>query len=195
MRSRLSWLEVATLCGAIAPFLPFVEFFRELSLVDCMIERVPPDATILLVPPAFLPVFVMAWAWWRRRSSNVPPTLPVVARAFAAAAMISSIAGTVSMQGLLSEYSDLGWAAAFFLPIAANLGLWWWNHRRQLPADVTTEMLILGTYVATTLPWTLVFLEEGALIGAWLIAAVGVAYFAAIVIRLRETQRPDIPLR
>jgi len=71
--------------------------------------------------------------------------------------MISSIAGTVSMQGLLSEYSDLGWAAAFFLPIAANLGLWWWNHRRQLPSDATTEDADPCTYVATTLPWTLVF--------------------------------------
>jgi hypothetical protein len=195
MRRRPHWLELATLLGAIAPFLPFVEFFRELSLVDCLIERVPPDASIMLVPPAFLPMFVMAWAWWRRRSSNAPPTLPVVARLFAVAAMISSIAGTVGMQGLLSEFSDLGWAAAFFLPIAANLGLWWWNHRRQLPADTTTEMLLLGTYVATTLPWALVFLAEGALIGAWLIAVVSVAYLAAIVMGLGETHRLDIPLR
>jgi len=195
MRSRVGWLDVATLFGAIAPFVPFVDFFRELSLVDCLIERVLPDAAILLVPPAFLPMFMMAWAWWRRRSSNAPPTLPVVARLLAVAAMISSIAGTVSMQGSLSEYSDLGWAAAFFLPIAANLGLWWWNHRRHLPADATTEMLLLGTYVTTTLPWTLLFLETGALIGAWLIAAVGFAYLAAIVMRLSETHRPEIPLR
>jgi hypothetical protein len=119
----------------------------------------------------------------------------MVARLFAIAAMLASVAGTVEMQGLLEEFSHPGSTVFFFLPIVANLGLWWRNHRRQLPADVTAELLLLGTYVATTLPWTLAFLREGALIGAWLIAAVGVAYFAAIVMRLRETYPADIPLR
>ena len=196
MRSRVGWLEIVTLAGAIAPFLPYVYFFGAISLVDWLIYYPQWDLSRLLVPPAFLPVFILVWLW-RRRHSSIPVTAtwPTVARLLAIAAMVCSMAGTFGMQGLLSEFSDPGWAAAFFLPIAANLGLWWRNHRRQLPADVTAELLLLGTYVATTLPWTLAFLREGVLIGAWLIAAVGVAYFAAIVIRLRETQRPDIPLR
>ena len=195
MTSRVGWLEAATALGAIAPFLPFVEFFRDLSLVDCLIERIPPDATILLVPPAFLPIFILVWMWRRRAVVPAAPTWPVVTRLFAIAAMLASVAGTVEMQGLLEEFSNPGSTVFFLLPIIANLGLWWRNHRQQLPADVTAELLLLGTYVATTLPWTLAFLREGALIGAWLIAGVGVAYLAAIVMRLREAYPADIPLR
>ena len=100
--------------------------------------------------------------------------------------MVCSTAGTLGMQRLLGEFSALGWSAAFFLPNVANLGLWWHNHRRRMPVDATADMLLLGTYVATTLPWTLVFLREGALVGAWLIAGVGVAYIVAILTRLRS---------
>ena len=110
----------------------------------------------------------------------------MVTRLLAIAAMACSAVGTFGMQGLLSEFSALGWTAAFVLPIVANLGLWWRNHRRQLPLNNTAEMLLLGTYVATTLPWTLVFLEEGARYGAWMIAGVGVAYVVATVMRLRD---------
>jgi hypothetical protein len=196
MRNRGRWLEVATLLGAIAPFLPFIEFFGDLSLVDCLLDGIPPDAAVLLVPPAFLPVFILVWLWRCRRSS-VPttPTWPVVTRLLAVAAMLTSAVGTLGMQGAASEFSGLGLTAAFFLPMLVNLGLWWRNHRRQLPLDAASEVLLLGTYSSTTLPWTLAFLAEGAMIGAWLIAAVGVAYLATIVMRLRgarmiETSSP-----
>jgi hypothetical protein len=186
MTSRSRWLGIVTLLGAVAPFLPFIEFFRDLSLLDCLIKRVPPDSTILLVPPAFLPVFILLWLW-RRQGFSVPttPTWPRLTRLIAVSAMVSSVLGTLGMQGAASELSDLGWTAAFFLPIVANLGLWWRNHRRQLPVDATFEVLLLGTYVATTLPWTIFFLSEGALIGAWLIAGVGIAYMVTIIVNLR----------
>ena len=187
MRSRGRWLEVATLLGAIAPFLPYAEFFGDFSVVDLLMRAPPSDPSRLLVPPAFLPVFILVWLW-RRRHSSAPttPTWPVVTRLLAIAAMACSAVGTFGMQGLLSEFSALGWTAAFVLPIVANLGLWWRNHRRQLPLNGTSEMLLLGTYGATTLPWTLVFLEEGARYGAWMIAGVGVAYVVATVMRLRD---------
>ena len=196
MRSRGRWLEVATLLGVIAPFLPFEWFFRVFSVVDYVTDVGPLDASHLLVPPAFLPVFILLWLW-RRRSASDPTTStwPVVTRLLAVTAMISSAVGTLGMQRAASEFSDLGWTAAFFLPIVANLCLWWHNHRRQLPVDSTSETLLFGTYVATTFPWTLAFLTEGALIGAWLIAVVGVAYLVAIVMRLRETHQASIPLR
>ena len=186
MKARIGWLDLATLLGAIAPFLPFVEFFRALSLVDYLTDAGPPDASVLLVPPAFLPMFILAREWRRRSCVPATSTWSVAARLFAVTAMACSTTGTLGMQRLLSEFSALGWSAAFFLPIVANLGLWWHNHRRQLPLDATANMLLLGTYVATTLPWTLVFLREGALVGAWLIAGVGVAYIVAILMRLRS---------
>jgi len=187
MRSRGRWLEVATLLGAIAPFLPYVDFFGALSLVDRLMQAPPSDSSRLLIPPAFLPVFILVWLW-RHRHSSVPttPTWQVVTRLLALAAMACSAAGTFGMQPPLREMSDFGWTAALVLPIVANLGLWWRNHRRQLPLDATSEMLLLGTYVATTLPWTLAFLREGVLVGAWLIAGVGVAYIVAILMRLRS---------
>lgn len=45
-------------------------------------------------------------------------------------------------------------------------------------------MLLPGTYVATTLPWTLFALSEGALAGAWVIAGVGAACSVAIGFRI-----------
>lgn len=186
MKPRIGWLDAATLLGAIAPFLPFVEFFRALSLVDCLIDGVLTDSTVLLVPPAFLPMFILAREWRRRSRVSATPTWPAAARLLAVTAMVCSTAGTLGMQRLLGEFSALGWSAAFFLPNVANLGLWWHNHRRRMPVDATADMLLLGTYVATTLPWTLVFLREGALVGAWLIAGVGVAYIVAILTRLRS---------
>lgn len=185
MKPRVTWLDAATMLGAIAPFVPYVQFFRDLSLVDFLVAAIPPDATVLLVPPAFLPVFILVWTWRRRSRVPTTPTWPAAARLFAIAAIVCSTVGTLTMQRLLVEFANLAWTAALLLPIAANLGLWWRNHRQRLPVDVTAEMLLLGTYVATTLPWTLVFLREGALIGAWLIAGVGVAYAAALVVRLR----------
>lgn len=187
MKLRIGWLDAATLLGVIAPFLPYVEFFGDLSLVDWLMHGPRSDTSRLLVLPAFLPVFILVWLWRRRHSSaTTTPTWPVVTRLLAIAAMACTAVGTFGMQGLLSEFSALGWTAAFVLPIVANLGLWWRNHRRQLPLDATSEMLLLGTYVATTLPWTLAFLEEGALYGAWMIAGVGVAYVVATVMRPRN---------
>lgn len=185
MRSRILWLDVATLPGAIAPFLPFIEFFRDLSLFDCLINRIPPDSTILLVPPAFLPIYILVWLW-RRHSAGYPatPTWPVLTSLLAVAAMASSAIGTLGMQAAARELSDLGWTAAFLLPIVANVGLWWRNYRLHQPTDTTSETLLLGTYVATTLPWTLFFLSEGALVGAWVIVGVGAAYLVAIAGRL-----------
>lgn len=187
MRSRVLWLDAATLLGAVAPFLPFIEFFRDLSLFDCLINRIPPDSAILLVPPALLPLFILVWLW-RHRSAGDPttPTWPLLTRLLAVTAMASSAIGTLGMQGAASEFADFGWTAAFLLPIVANLGLWWRNRRRHQPTDATSEMLLLGTYVATTLPWTLFFLSEGALVGAWVIAGVGVAYLVAIAGRLQS---------
>ena len=187
MRSRGRWLEVATLLGAIAPFLPYVEFFGDVSLVDWLMRGPRSGPSRLLVLPAFLPVFILVWLW-RRRHSSAPttPTWPVVTKLLAIAAMACTSVGTFGMQGVLSEFSTLGWTAAFVLPLVANLGLWWRNHRRQLPLDAISETLLLGTYVATTLPWTLAFLEEGARYGAWMIAGVGVAYAVATVMRLQD---------
>lgn len=188
MRGRVHWLEVATLLGVIAPFLPFAWFlFRAYSVLDYLTDVGPLDASHLLVPPAFLPVFILLWLR-RRRSASDPtvPTWPVLTRVLAVAAMISSAVGTLGMQGAASEFSYLGWTAVFLLPIMANLGLWWRNHQRQLPPDVTSEMLLLGTYVATTLPWTLAFLTLAGLYGAWLIAGVSLAYLVAIAVRLRS---------
>lgn len=186
MRSHGRWLEVATLLGVIAPFLPFEWFlFRAFSLVDYLAEPGQLDASVLLVPPAFLPVFILVWLWRHRRSNDpTKPTWPVATRLLTVAAMVSTAVGTVGMQELLSEFSGLGWSAAFFLPIVANLGLWWRNHRRRLPSDATSEMLLLGTYVATALPWTLAFLTSAALYGAWLIAGICASYIVAIAMRL-----------
>jgi len=186
MSSRGRWLELSSLLGAIAPFLPFTWFlFRTYSLVDYLTAVDPLDASHLLVPPAFLPVFILLWLL-RRRSCSDPTTAtgPVAARLVAVAAMVSTTVGTIGMQGLLSEFAGPGWTAAFFLPIVANLGLWWRNHRRQLPPDATSEMLLLGTYVATTMPWTLAFLTSAAMDGGWLIAGVGATYIVAIAKRL-----------
>jgi len=186
MKGRVSWLDVATLVGVIAPFLPFESFlFHVFSLVDFLTDAGQLDASVLLVPPAFLPVFILLWLWRHRRSNDpTKPTWPVATRMLTVAAMISTVVGTVGMQELLSEFSGVGWTAAFFLPIVANLGLWWRNHRRELPLDATSEMLLLGTYVATALPWTLAFLTSAAMYGAWLIAGLCATYMVAIAMRL-----------
>jgi hypothetical protein len=186
MERRVSWIDVATLVGVMAPFLPFDWFlFRSYSLVGYLTDVDQLDASVMLVPPAFLPMFILVWLWRHRRSDDpTKPTWPVATRLLTVAAMVSTAVGTVGMQELLSEFSGLGWTAAFFLPIVANLGLWWRNHRRQLPLDATSEMLLLGTYVATALPWTLAFLTLAALYGAWLIAGICASYIVAIAMRL-----------
>jgi hypothetical protein len=67
-----------------------------------------------------------------------------------------------------------------------NLALLYRNIHRRLPPILTTEVLMLGTYVVTVVSGWLVNLLQGPCIGPWLILWTALVYLVTLVTRLRS---------
>jgi hypothetical protein len=195
-RWRDALLLSAGLLGVVAIFLPVTEFIGPISpagyfratLSDPSRQEFH-DPLLWLAMPVLLPIPIAVLQLYRvfKGARAGPVTI-------FALTLVAALAGLFLLLLVDEVWKDV-WrraggaliAVALVIPTTGNLGLLYRNLSRRLPLTVTTEVLMLGTYVSSMVFW-LWQLLAGPYTAPKLIAWTCFVYLLTIVIRLRESR-------
>jgi hypothetical protein len=142
--------------------------------------------------PVLLPMAVATLQLYRLAWGT--PTKRVLATALTVVALLAVVCLVLSAHFLLKDarVKDVPRLVVLAVLSTTNLALLFRNLRRKRPLIETTEMLMLGTYVAVMPAW-LVELLKNPFIGPRLILWTCLVYLATIVIRLASAPAGTVP--
>ena len=198
-RTRDTWLLIAGLPGVVAVFVPVASFFSPFSPASFLLpyfrdllHGVMPEVAFWFALPVLLPMAVSTLQLYRLVWGA--PSKRVLVAALTVTAILTAACFAWQLDLLRRDaMASVGQTlvrAGLTALTGANLVWLYRNLRVSRPLAVTTELLMLGTYLAVMPVW-LAYLLRDRHIGPWLIFWTCLAYLVTIVVRWRNA-RPNM---
>jgi hypothetical protein len=192
-RTRDTLLLIAGLPGIVAIGLPVAHFFGPIVPAQVMLFYFRqllhlhlPEPAFWLALPVLLPIAIATLQLYRLARGT--PSKRVLTVALTVVALLAAVCLVLSMHFLLRDVRVLyAWLLVVLAILTtANLALLYRNLHRRRALDLTTELLMLGTYVAVMPVWLIELLQKP-YIGPRLILWTCLVYLVTLAIRLRSS--------